>query len=231
MLGYFLDKVIFPAPKPEYLTYSKLKAHEVRLNGLQGWRIENPQGMDVGVYFGGNAEDVSLTADLFSNFGFRVSYLFNYRGYGLSEGKPSQRALYEDGLMIHDHAGADGIPVIVGRSLGASVAAYVSAHRATKRVVLVTPFQSMTSLVREKAPLLHYFLRNRFPSDQYARTNQTPMLMVMAENDTLIPNRQTHALFRIWQGPKEYKVIRNAGHNDLHRRPEYVEAIRQFIKP
>jgi pimeloyl-ACP methyl ester carboxylesterase len=205
---------------------------------LQGWKIKNekPTTDAIGLYFGGNAEDVSLSADILLNIGFATVYLFNYRGYGLSEGKPSQKALYNDALEIHNYISTvEKVDlgkklVLLGRSLGASVSVFVSAQRTVHRVILITPFNSLSSLLKEKFPHfpLNWFLKHPFPSDGFAKTNETSMLMILARNDTLIPNTNSLCLYHLWKGVKQLVFIEDAGHNDLHLSERYIEEIREF---
>src|SRR6185295_19110655 len=84
-----------------------------------------PRGL---IYFGGNAEDLSLSMPSISaGFPDSAIYLLHYRGYGGSSGKPSQEALFADALMLFDlvHAKHSDVEVI-GRSLGSGVAVYLA---------------------------------------------------------------------------------------------------------
>ena len=101
--------------------------------------------------------------------------LMNYRGYGLSEGAPSEAALFADALAIFDAMAKR--PAIdparigaIGRSLGSAVAVHLAAHRPVRAVALVTPFDNMAGVGRHHYPLLpvRALLRQRFDSMQHA---------------------------------------------------------------
>src|SRR5918995_6584374 len=98
--------IFFPRPNDEMLTL-RHQANRVQIRGpegaIEGWWVENPKATnDLAVlYFGGNAEDVLYTALTAPLINARSMLVVNYRGYGRSLGRPSQEALYEDGLAVH----------------------------------------------------------------------------------------------------------------------------------
>lgn len=123
---------------------------ELRVGGiaLRGWEV-NPGESRALVYFGGNGEGLDwLVEPLSLNFPDHTSYLVAYRGYGASEGKPSERVLTTDALAVFKHASARhrGSVDVIGRSLGSAVAVQVAAHRPVRRLVLITPFDSVAAL-------------------------------------------------------------------------------------
>ena len=242
MLGPWQDKMIFHCVRLNPLTAAAYQDQEIQLKQpgatLQGWRLEVPDAPSdqVLVYFGGNAEDITLNFSQVARLGARKVYFFNYRGYGRSQGKPSQAALYADALRIHDFlVGEQGIDperlVLLGRSLGAAVATYLAAHRPVSKVVLVTPFDSILALAQQLFPWLpvRWLLRHPFPSADYAPNIQTPVLMVVAAQDDVVPNANSLVLFEHWAGPKQLYRIEGAGHNDLHLNNAYYETIASFI--
>ncbi|MDW7670186.1 MAG: hypothetical protein SCK57_04240 [Bacillota bacterium] len=106
---------------------------------LHGWRVSDyPKTAEtadnVVLYFGGNAEEVSYMIDEVADFHNWSFILMNYRGYGLSEGNPSEEMLYEDALGIYDALTRQGMAdpsrtIVMGRSLGTGVAAHLARHR------------------------------------------------------------------------------------------------------
>ena len=98
---------------------------------LRAW-VVNPGRTHALVYFGGNAEAVEAQRDTFAQwFPSHTVYLPAYRGYGASEGSPSEGALKQDALAFFDHAAARHASVdVIGRSLGSGVASYVASQRA-----------------------------------------------------------------------------------------------------
>ena len=155
------------------------------------------------VYFGGNAEDVSLTVpELAVAFPDRAIYALHYRGYGGSAGAPDQAGLVADGLALFDrvHANHDDITVI-GRSLGSGVAVQVAGARPATRLVLVTPFDSLADVGAAHYPMFpaRWIVRDRFDSAGIAPTLAMPTTLIVAERDPIVPmanSRRLEAAFR-----------------------------------
>ena len=105
-------------------------------------------GPDAVIYFGGNAEDVSHSMPtLTAAFPDRSIYALNYRGYGGSTGTPSEAALIADAVVLFDHVHLDHSHIFVtGRSLGSGVAVHLASLRPVKRLVLVTPYDSLAEI-------------------------------------------------------------------------------------
>ena len=206
---------------------------------IQAWEFDNPtvSKPDVLFYFGGNAEDVMHNFPDFPKLGVRKAFYFSYRGYGGSEGEPSQQAFYEDALVLYDQiTSREDVDkesvVVVGRSLGSAVATYLSAHRKVAKVVLVTPFDSIQAVAQSAFPFLpvKWLLRHPFPSDRYASDNATSVLMMVAERDEVIGVTHSKALYDKWMGSKEWLVFPGMGHNDIHLHGDFYPQIRKFLE-
>jgi fermentation-respiration switch protein FrsA (DUF1100 family) len=123
---------------------------------------------------------------------------FDYRGYGLSTGRPSEGGLYRDVDAIVQWAlQADSpLPIVYwGRSLGATMAAYAATVRRPSGLILEAGFPDARSLVRGSPPLA--------------------LLALFSDRDRVIPFALGRQLFDAVPGPKEFLVIRNGDHNDL----------------
>jgi pimeloyl-ACP methyl ester carboxylesterase len=188
------------------------------------------------VYYGGNAEEVS--GNLWDMARLQAgAYLFmNYRGYGDSQGKPSQKNLCRDALYILDTLVArENIPmnhiVLMGRSLGSGVAVYVAAHRPVRGVILVTPFDSLLNVARHHYPVLpvRFLLKHPFDSAALAPGVKMPALVIIGNQDNIIPNRRSTQLAEVWGGVVDTVVIDGAGHNDIQLDHRYWEAINSFL--
>jgi uncharacterized protein len=166
------------------------------------------------VYYGGNAEDVTGQAVEPWPEDWALA-LVNYRGYGASEGRPSERALCADAEVVLDALARrpDVDPkriVLVGRSLGTGVATHVAARRAVRGVVL---------------------MRHRFDSIARAPGIRAPLLAIAGERDAVVPPERSWRLFDAWGGPKRWVVIPGANHDDLGRQRPFWEPIRAFLDP
>ena len=207
-----------------------------RLHGWLRHRVEATPPHGLLIYFGGNAEEVSghiHDAEAFAPWSVAA---FNYRGYGLSEGRPSETALVADALVIHDLlAQREDIDprriVVLGRSLGSGVAVQLAAMRPVRAVVLVSPYDSLRSLARKQYPFIPVSLLLKHPFDSLARAPgiETPLLILAGERDRLIPPALSRRLHDAWAGPKRWALIADADHNDIHARPGYWPEIHDFL--
>lgn len=183
------------------------------------------------IYFGGNAEDVSLNLAGFST-GFPDSaiYLLHYRGYGGSSGKPSEKALFADALTLfdevhHQHRDVD----VVGRSLGSGIAVYVASRRPVARLVLVTPYDSLQELAARQFPYLpvRWLLLDKFESWRFAPHVIAPTLIIAADHDEVIPRASTELLrSRFKSGIASFAVLPGTGHNTISNSPEYMPLLK-----
>ena len=188
------------------------------------------------IYFGGNAEEVSGQVFDAPELAPWSVATFNYRGYGLSEGRPGQAALTADALAIFDQlAGRDDIDaeriVVLGRSLGTGVAVHLAANRPLQAVMLVSPFDSLRSIAQKEYPFVPVSLLLKHPFDSMAVAPKitAPLLVLAGERDRLIPATHSQRLHEAWAGPKQWELIPGAGHNDIHNGERYWPAMRAFL--
>jgi pimeloyl-ACP methyl ester carboxylesterase len=187
-------------------------------------------GPEAVIYFGGNAEDVSADlSDFPSAFPNDAIYLLHYRGYGGSAGRPSEQALFADALMLFDqvHTQHPDI-VVVGRSLGTGIAVKVASERPIQRLVLVTPFDSLTDAAANAYPWLpvRLLMHDKYDSWKYAPQVTAPTHIIAAGNDEIIPRSSTERLrTRFKPGVAAYTVIPGAGHNTISDSADYLRLI------
>ncbi len=152
------------------------------------------------VYFGGNAEDVTQNMPgLAEAVPTHSIYLMHYRGYCGSSGKPSQKALFADALVLFDqvYASHENV-VIVGRSLGSGIAVHLASVRPAARLILgYTAYDSIQELAAAQYPYVpvRWLLLDKFESWRYAPKVSAPTLIIAAEHDELIPRASTELLF------------------------------------
>ena len=206
---------------------------------LHGWlrhTAEETQPRGLVIYFGGNAEEVSgqmHDASMLAPWSFAA---VNYRGFGLSEGRPGEDVLTADALAIHDWlAKREDIDpdriVVFGRSLGSGVAVQLAASRPLRAVVLVSPFDSLRSIAGKQYPIVPVSLLLKHPFDSLAHAANigAPLLAVAGGRDGMIPPEYSRRLHDAWGGPKQWVLVPDADHNDIQAHPEYWPAIREFL--
>ncbi len=215
---FFYDHI--PKEKPKVLSYDCVSEKVFTTKDstkLYGVYLESDKRLPLAIYFGGNAENAVNfieIAKFIKGYNFLV---FNYRGYGLSEGKPSKKALLSDALEIYDKFG-DERSILVGRSLGSSVASYVASAKKVHRLFLITPFDSLASVASThmKAIPVSMLLKHNFNTMEYVRELETPVYMLVAKNDLTVTKRHSDNLKKQIKNLKYYKEV-DADHNSIDR--------------
>jgi len=200
---------------------------------LHGW-ILNPGQDKAVIYFGGNSELITHRRGFFEDvFRDYSVYLINYRGYGNSQGNPSEAGLFSDALAIFDYAAArhDSVSAY-GRSLGSGVAVYLAATRQLEKLILLTPYDSVVAVAQKAYPLfpVRYLIKDRFDSAALAGDIDIPVLISSAEFDREIKLAHTLALKKSFnRALVDYQMIAGAEHNNIVDFPNYRETVQQFV--
>jgi fermentation-respiration switch protein FrsA (DUF1100 family) len=206
---------------------------------LRVWRLLHPVPLAQVVYFHGNGGNLSIWAPILAAVaqqGFSVSAV-DYRGYGLSTGRPNERGLYRDVEAVVEHAatGTDRkIPLVYwGRSLGVVMAAYAATIRAPDGLILESGFADARSVLRG-SPLMSafgVFSSYRFPSAEFLDRAKSPVLVMHGDRDSVIPFGLGRSLFERISSPKTFVTIRGGDHNDAVP-PDpgtYWQAVHHFV--
>jgi len=203
---------------------------------LHAWHVKAAPGKPLVIYFGGNAEDVSWMIDEARSRAPGVGWLLvDYRGYGASEGSPSEQTITADALRWYDYSvkeiGATKV-VVFGRSLGSGAAVFLASQRKVDAVVLVTPFDSLVEVAKHHYPYLpvSLMLRHRFDSAQLAPKLAMPLLCIAAERDSVIPAAHARRLYEAWGGPKRWILLDGAGHNSTDGAAAFWPGIAAFLE-
>ena len=237
--------IFFPRPLSESqrseITRRHAFAGEILLKSgdgkqLHAWHVPAAVGAPLVLYFGGNAEDVSWMIPEARRRTPDVAWLLvNYRGYGGSEGSPSEETITADALQWYDHVAAHLKPraiSVFGRSLGSGAAVVVASQRKVDAVILVTPFDSLVEVARRHYPFLPVgmMLRHRFDSLERAPRIAAPLLCIAAQRDEVIPSSHARRLHDAWGGEKRWIELEGAGHNSTDGIPAFWQSIEAFLK-
>ena len=248
-LYFAQDKLLFMPQEMDNGLYSWLKkkyphVEEIKIKTpdnviLHGWYLKNntEKQSPLIIYFGANAEEVSghiMDIEHFNNYSL---LLVNYRGYGLSEGTPSEKTFFNDAVLLYDtfakRADIDANRIIAfGRSLGTGVAVYLASQRQLQAVILISPYDSIRNLAQKVYPYVPVglLLKHHFDVKQLAPSIKTRMLALIAEKDKLIPPSHSFALLNAWSGVTEHKIIPNTNHYNISMGHDYWHNITQFLK-
>jgi hypothetical protein len=222
-------------------SYPRAEAFELETEDgvrLRGWLVGGSarRPWPLMIYFGGNAEEVSWLVPEFSRVPEWAALLVNYRGYGLSQGEPSETTLYRDALALYDYAtqraDIDAQRVVaVGRSLGTGVATCLASQRPVAGVVLISPYDSLVEVARAAYPLLpvNLLLRHRFESAARAPSIRAPLLALVAAQDDIIRPERSRQLARAWGGPVRLEVLSGVDHNTIQSHSDYWRLIFAFL--
>lgn len=186
------------------------------------------------LYFHGNAGDMSSWQYVSKDF-VRLGYhffLIDYRGYGKSSGSLSEEGLYEDARAAWDYVtnvknfGPERI-IIYGRSIGTGVAMELASRNEAGLLVLEAPYTDLSSLAKQKAPIVIPALTLRYHFDNLSKVGKvrSPILFIHGSDDRLIPPSHSRKLFDAFQGQKKLVIIEGGSHNDLSEHASYHEAL------
>jgi fermentation-respiration switch protein FrsA (DUF1100 family) len=241
-----IDRVIFqPSPgvdlTPEALG---IEAESVFLNSEDGVRIHafflpSPGATRSLLFLHGNAGNSSHrlpNAAELAALGTDV-LLLEYRGYGLSEGRPSEAGVYADARAGLEYLRASrAVPlerlVVFGRSLGGAVAVDLAADRPLAGLILESTFTSVADVARAAIGIpIGPLIGRRFPSDEKIARVRCPILFFHGDRDRIIPFELGQRLFAAAPEPKAFETIAGAGHNDttLVGGARYFGRIRRFL--
>ena len=164
--------------------------------------------------------------------------MINYRGFGLSGGSPSERAVLGDAKRIYDWAATrpdiDSANIVVlGRSLGSYVAIAVAAARKVRAAILATPFDSAAALGEEHFHWLPFpfarVMQSRYNPGLMAPMVSVPALFLLAEKDDVTPVKNGMALAQRWGGAVKTVLLPGLGHNGIERYEQFWGSIGDFL--
>lgn len=200
---------------------------------IQGWCVKGESDRySQLIYFGGNAQDVSSMASYLRRFDIANVYIFNYRGYGLSEGKPSEEKIYSDAIEIYDYViktNPNSETSIIGHSLGSAVAGHIAKHRNVSKLILLCPLHSVSKIAKKRLAAASIVLSNKFNLQETSKKIKSNTLVLVAEQDNIIPLSHSLDTFNNLNGEKYFIPLQNRGHNDVFDSDDAYKHINDFL--
>lgn len=206
---------------------------------LHGWWFPKAGARWTVLFCHGNAGNIShrlSIAQMYAQAGLQV-FMFDYRGYGLSEGTPSEQGTYEDAVAAWAWLTTEGgvAPervVIHGKSLGGPNAAYAASQAEPAGLILDSTFSRFVDVASHHAPWLpvRWIARFEYDTVRHLGGVRAPLMVVHSPRDQVVPYRLGERCFAAGAEPKRF-VRLGGGHNDnLHvSRAAYVEALGAFL--
>jgi fermentation-respiration switch protein FrsA (DUF1100 family) len=191
---------------------------------LHGWYLKHPHPKAALLYVHGNAGNLSHRAAIAMHLrdGLASSVLlFDYRGYGRSEGVPTIEGLLRDARAARDHlAGLERIEpktvVLMGHSLGGGVAVVLAAEDGARGLILESTFSSLreAALAHYPRPLVNALVADRLNSAALIPKYRGPLLQSHGDADRIVPFALGRALFDAAHEPKTFVTLPGGDHND-----------------
>lgn len=206
---------------------------------IEAWFVPAPAARGVVLLTHGNAGSIAYRVDyapLFHRLGFSL-LLLEYRGYGRSEGKPSEEGTYADARAAWRHLVTErGFPadriVLVGESLGGAVVAQLAADHRPAALILASSFVSVPELASELYPWLpaRWLVRYRYDTLESLERVSCPVLIAHSRDDDIVPFRHGEQLFAAVKGAKAFLELAG-GHNGgfLYSRDEWRDELGRFL--
>ncbi len=216
----------------EFLTEDNIKLH--------GWFIPHEKAKATILFFHGNAGNISHRLDsiaIFNRLELNV-FIIDYRGYGQSEGKITEKGSYLDAEAAWNYLNkTQGINeqqiIIFGRSLGASIASKLASKHTPAALIIESGFTSVPSMAQRFYPYLpvRWLTHFKYNTKEYVKNISCPVLVAHSKDDEIIPYEEGREIYQAAPEPKQFLEMQG-GHNNgfIVSGSSYVKAIESFIK-
>ena len=206
----------------------------VRINALHFYR-QNPIGLIL--YFHGNTRSIKGWAKYSRDF-YRYDYdvvLVDYRGFGKSTGKRSEKEMLGDMQFIYKKLAEEYTEhhiIVYGRSMGSGFATKIASENKPRYLILDAPYYNFRKVAERFLPILpvRFVLRYHLRTDKWIRYVNCHTYIIHGTKDWLIPIRHSEALQKINPGKITLIRIHGGRHNNLSSFDEYHNFIRDILK-
>ena len=240
-LIYFPTSALEVTPAALGLSHEEMEARAEDGVRVRGYFLPRKESRLTVLLSHGNAGNVSHRLDRAMLLQRQVPVdvlLYDYRGYGRSEGRPDEEGTYRDARAayrwLRDRGHAPGRIVSFGESLGAAVALQLALDVEVRGLVLESPFTSVPDMARAVYPLLPLwpFVRTRYDNLAKAPRLKVPLLVLHGDKDEVVPFTQGRRVFDAAPEPKRFFAIPGAGHNDTYTTggEAYWRVLKEFLE-
>jgi pimeloyl-ACP methyl ester carboxylesterase len=246
LLYSFQNKLIFfpkklPANAHNFDNDSTIQVLQVKISDskyLRGWLCKNSfkAKQNVIIYFGGNGDELSSFIPQAKQIKGWSVVLLNYAGYGDSDGQPSEKEFFTSALKIYDYIVSrndvdKNNVVIMGRSIGTGVATFLASSRPSRGVILISPFENLSSVAKDYFGFLpvDLIIKDKFESEIYAQNVKSPLLCIYGLKDRTVRPIHSKALIKSWRGKTEYREFVGLNHDNLIYSEVLVKNINEFL--
>ncbi|MFP3868590.1 MAG: alpha/beta hydrolase [Desulfobacteraceae bacterium] len=207
---------------------------------LHGWYVPAKGSAPVIMWCHGNGGNISHRLDYITRLhqiGLGV-WIFDYRGYGLSQGRPSEAGVYQDARAAYHHlCSALAVRplqiVLLGRSLGGVIAADLATQVVVRALIVESAFTRIGDMARHHYAWLpgKVLFAHKFDLTQRLAALKIPKLFIHGEQDEIVPFWMGEQLYKMAPPPKEFYPIPGAGHNDTYLvgDQKYFTRLKSFI--
>ena len=236
---YFPHRKMSVTPADIGLKYEEVSLKTEDGLNLSAWFVPAQEGKGVLLFCHGNAGNISHRLEsllLFHRLGLST-LIFDYRGYGRSQGKPTEEGTYLDAeaarrYLVEEKGISSDEIILFGRSVGGAVAAWLARKHPPKALIVESAFVSVPVFAAELYRFLPVKLICRFNYDAlgYLREVNRPLLIIRSRDDEIVPFPHARRLFEAANEPKEFLEIRG-GHNDgfVVSGERYREGLQSFL--
>jgi len=238
-IAFVPSKTVVTDPQDVGLVYEDvyLSAGDARIHA---WYVPSENALLSVLFCHGNAGNISHrleTLSLLNSLGVNI-LIFDYAGYGLSDGKASEAQTYRDveaawRFLIEDKSVDPGAIVLFGRSLGGAVATWIAAKEEPGALILESTFVSIIEMGKKLYPIfpVRLLARVRYDSAALIENIKSPKLFIHSRDDETIPFDHGVTLYNKAQEPKIFVEIRGS-HNSgfLDSGSDYIVPLQSFLR-
>ena len=236
---YYPERVLSVTPHSIGLQFESVSFETTDGVQLSGWFVPSESARGVILFCHGNAGNISHRLDsiqIFHQLGLDV-FIFDYRGYGQSEGKPTEQGTYKDAeaawrYLIEERQVKPNEVIIFGRSLGGAVASWLAQSHTPGGLILESTFTSLPDIAAGLYPYLpvRLLLRFEYNTAEYLGRVDCPVLIVHSRDDEIMPFNHGQQLFESAKEPKKFLEITGTHNNGfITSGKRYEDGLHTFI--